>query len=333
MRCVAGPIYHPGEGWVHGWLLHDGARVVERGDGAPPRRPDAHGWLLPAPVDAHTHVGDRVARGVPLDGLTLAQVVAPPHGLKHRVLRETPEPTLVDGMRRALDELHAAGCRSFLDFRERGLRGVELLREAARGSPLRPVTLGRCEGPFDEDEARRVLDACDGYGWSGLADAEGAERAAALCRRMGKRFALHFSEDKREDAGRALDLRPDFLVHAVRATEDDLAAIAAARVPVVLCPRSNARFGPLPDVPAMLRLGVRLAVGSDNAMFHPLDPLEDARLLAARFPDAPPGVFLDAATLGGRALLDPPADDWVALDADPMGPRAPRVTWRLWAPA
>ncbi|HWH08150.1 MAG TPA: amidohydrolase family protein [Candidatus Thermoplasmatota archaeon] len=330
MRCVAGPTYRPGEGWVDGWLLHDGGRVVRAGEGAPPQRSDVEGWLLPAPVNAHTHVGDRVARGVDVSGLTLAQVVAPPDGLKHRILRETPAPRLVDGMRQALAEMEAAGARACVDFREGGLRGVEMLREAAAGSGARPVALGRCAGPFGEDEARRVLEACDGYGWSGLADAEGAERAAALCRRMGKRFALHFSEDKREDAGRALDLRPDFLVHAVRATEDDLRAIAAARVPVVLCPRSNLRFGPLPDVRAMARLGVALAVGSDNAMLQTLDVLEDVRTLRGRFPDVDPRVFLDAAVAGGRRILGAADDDWVALDADPLGGRPSRVVWRSW---
>lgn len=340
LRCVAGSLYRPGEGWSQGWVLHDGARVVETGEGRAPQRPDAEGFVLPAPVNAHTHVGDRVARGVDVTRLTLAQVVAPPDGLKHRILRETPEPALLDGMRRALDELDAAGCRAFLDFREGGLRGVELLRKAAEGTPMRPVAMARCAGRFDEDEARAVLEAADGYGWSGLADAEGAERAAALARGLRKRFALHFSEDKREDAARAADLRPDFVVHAVHCDEDDLAHLAAARVPVVLCPRSNARFGPLPDVPAMLRADLPLAVGSDNAMLQTLDVLPDVRLLGDRFPEVDARRFLDAAILGGRLVLtrEAPRDLWakgaatdvVVLDADPLGEREPRVVWRSW---
>ena len=80
-RCVNGRIYRPGEGWEHGWILHDGARVVDAGQGAPPRTPEAHGIVLPSLVDAHTHVGDRVARGHDLRGMSLAEVVKPPHGL------------------------------------------------------------------------------------------------------------------------------------------------------------------------------------------------------------------------------------------------------------
>lgn len=292
---------------------------------------DVHGVVIPAPIDAHTHVGDRVGRGRDLAGFTLAQVVAPPDGLKHRLLRETPRDALVAGMRAALEEMLAGGTRTFIDFREQGVEGTRMLRDAAQGLPVRPIVMARCERGFDEAEAARVLAEADGYGWSGLADAEGAERAASLCRRQGKRFALHFSEAAREDVGRALDLRPDLLVHATRCTREDLRAIADARVPVALCPRSNARFGAFPDWRAMLDEGVRLSLGSDNAMLHELGVLHDARLLAARGMARKDALALalsrdlddDAATV---TLGSPSGDPFDAV----FGPAPPRIVEVHW---
>lgn len=307
LRCVAGRIYRPGEGWEDGWILHDGARVLDAGQGRAPQPPEASGIILPSLVDAHTHVGDRVARGIDLRGLSLADVVKPPHGLKHRVLRETPRATLVAGMRDALVEAGTSGARIVADFREGGVDGVAMLREAAEGAPTRPLALGRAPGWSDEEIAR-VLDVADGIGFPGLADAAGdaPERAAAACRRTRKPFALHLSEAEREDVARALELRPAFLVHVARATPEDLDAVAAARVPIVTCPRSNALFGQRADVPAMLDRGIVVALGSDNAMFHPLDVLADARHLAAAWPLIARETLLDMSIVGGRRALGLP---------------------------
>ena len=350
VALLAGTVFRPGEGASEGWVLVEGARVADAGEGAPPREPDARGLVMPTPVDAHTHVGDMLGRGVPLQGRTLAEVVAPPDGLKHRLLRDAPEDALLDGMRRAVRELLAAGCGAFVDFRERGARGVDMLRRACEGAPVRAVALGRPAEVWTEEEMARVLAVADGFGLSALADLPGdaPERAAAASRRAGKRLALHLSEAVREDVGRALDLRPDFLVHMASATREDLAAVARAGVPVVTCPRSNDLFGLRADVPAMLDLGVALALGSDNAMFHPLDPLLDARLLGSRHPEVPREAWLEAATAGGRRVLDGAAPrSWLrpgdAADAvvlapqgerDPLGavfgPAPPRVAWTRW---
>lgn len=314
MRCVAGEIYRPGSGLEEGWLLHDGARILDAGQGKPPQRPDAQGLIIPAPVNAHTHVGDMAGRGRDLSGLTLAEVVRPPDGLKHRLLRETPRAALVDGMRRALAEMRSAGARACLDFREQGLDGVRMLREAAEGSGVRALAYARCGGAWDDAEADAVARAADGLGLSALGDVKDdvPERAAAAARRHGRPFALHFSEDARDDVGRALDLRPAFLVHACRATRDDLHAIAGAKVPLVLCPRSNALFGRAPPVPDVLDMGIPFALGSDNAMFHPLDVLADARHLARAHPDVLRETWLDAAIATGAQLAEgAPRRSWL----------------------
>lgn len=306
MRCVAGRIYRPGVGLEEGWIVADDTRIVDVGQGKPPQPPHARGVILPSPVDAHTHVGDMVGRGRSLAGMSLAEVVRPPNGLKHRLLRETPRERLVAGIRSALVEMRSAGTRACLDFREQGLEGVRMLRDGARGTHVRAEALARCGAEWDDVEADEVARAAEGIGLSALGDvaSDVPERAARAARKHGKRFALHFSEDARDDVGRALDLRPDFLVHACMCTRDDLAAIAAARVPLVLCPRSNALFGRAPPIREILELGIPFALGSDNAMFHELDVLKDARRLAALHPGVPRETWLDAAIAGGARILD-----------------------------
>jgi len=39
-------------------------------------------------------------------------------------------------------------------------------------------------------------------------------------------------------------------------------------VPIVVCPRSNVFFGKVPDLPRLLRIGVDVRLGTDNAMVN-----------------------------------------------------------------
>ena len=50
------------------------------------------------------------------------------------------------------------------------------------------------------------------------------------------------------------------------ATDSDLEICAESGTPIVVCPRSNAFFGKLPDIPRLLRKKVTLMLGTDNAM-------------------------------------------------------------------
>jgi aminodeoxyfutalosine deaminase len=99
------------------------------------------------------------------------------------------------------------------------------------------------------------------------------------------------------------------LVHLADATEAELIEVARASAWAILCPRSNAFIsGNGPDLPAMLRAGVRIALGTDSlASCNSLDVLEDAQLLYARF-GAELGAelaqrLLAFATLGGAEAL------------------------------
>ncbi len=249
-------------------------RVVEVGtlgtDGTRGRERRVRGIVVPSPVNGHTHLGDAVSVREPPRG-RVADLVRPPRGYKFRLLAEASRAEKVTAMRAALRRMVRDGVAAAVDFREEGLEGIRLLRTAARGVPLRLLALGRpLARPLDPGELAQVVAAGDGVGLSSARDetVETRRAVASACRRAGKRYALHASEAVREDPRTYLDPRPDLLVHLARATADDLAAVRDAKVPVVVCPRSNALFGRQPDLAAMERLGLPVLLGTDNAMFH-----------------------------------------------------------------
>ena len=257
-----------------GYVRWKGGRVVEVGqrgtDSTRGRERRIRGIVIPSPVNAHTHLGDAMSTREPPAG-SLAKLVRPPHGYKFRLLSTTPRAVKVRSIRSALERMDRAGVAVTVDFREEGVDGIEVLREASRGCAVRVVTLGRpLRRPLDPSELTAVVGRGDGVGLSSALDETDATRRAVsrACRRAGKRYALHASEAVREDPDTYLDPKPDLLVHLAKATADDLRAVRDEGVPVAVCPRSNALFGRQPDLRAMERLGVTVFLGTDNAMFH-----------------------------------------------------------------
>lgn len=298
------------DGAVDGWLEVEGARVLDWGEGKPQGRPDATGWIVPSPVNAHTHVADACLRDVPGKPGTVAELVGP-GGWKHRHLAAARPADLVAGVQRYAGEMAAVGASRFIDFREGGLAGVRLLRTLAGDLPVQPVIFGRpLRNTFDDAEAKALLAEADGIGLSALRDFEDASDAEAwadACRRARKPLALHASEAKREDIDAILALQPRFLVHGSQATKADLEAIADAGVTLVVCPRSNAHYGMKTPLDRMLAAGVQVAVGTDNGMLQDGDLLAELALLQAWHPKVSLEELLRMATWNGRALAGLPA--------------------------
>lgn len=101
-------------------------------------------------------------------------------------------------------------------------------------------------------------------------------------------------------------LGPDLmLVHGTWLDPSAIELVAARGAPICLCPRSNLHIGGrLPDVPAMVAAGVRLALGTDSLASAPdLDVLGELAALNAAFPDVDPLTWLRAATAGGADAL------------------------------
>jgi cytosine/adenosine deaminase-related metal-dependent hydrolase len=95
------------------------------------------------------------------------------------------------------------------------------------------------------------------------------------------------------------------LVHLADARDDELALVAEAGAPVVLCPRSNLHISvKLPPLLAMLDVGIRPALGTDSlASCASLDVVEEARALSERFPTVPPRTLVAMLTGWGADAL------------------------------
>ncbi len=302
MKSASGLVYTEGR-FIEGSVSMSKGRLKlspkQNGDA------DTHGIILPKSVNCHTHLGDAFMEKP--KKCTVEELVAPPNGLKHRMLRKVSEDTQVRAMAGATSAMFLSGTSHFIDFRESGLEGARRLLMASLGSGVTPVILGRPDSD-NVDEVSALLNVCDGIGFSALSDLDyrTLERISDQTRAQDRVFALHASEAKREDFGMILNLKPDLLVHMVRATADDLEACAQAKVPVAVCPTSNAFFGLVPPVREMLDAGITVCLGTDNAMLAPPCILDEARSLRAMFGEAElsDGEIVSIAFEGGRKVLN-----------------------------
>ncbi|MFB6294031.1 MAG: amidohydrolase family protein [Halonotius sp.] len=249
--------------------------------------------VLPAFVNAHTHIGDSVATEAAV-GLSLDEAVAPPDSEKHRRLAAASHADLVAAMRRTLRYMAQTGTAAHLDFRESGESGAESLREAASETATDAFIFG--SGPAS------VLEIADGYGASGANDDEfHDERAAA--REANKPFAIHAGEPDATDIHPALDLEPDLLVHMVHAEEEHLDRVADQEIPVVACPRTNAVLDvgrpPLSD----LLDHTTVALGTDNVMLNGPSTFREMAYAATNF-DVSDREVLRMATTAGAEIAD-----------------------------
>ena len=247
---LAGADYEPMVGRV---VVEDGRiAAVEAAD------VDPTAIVCPAFVNAHTHVGDSIAKDAGR-GLTLEELVAPPDGLKHRLLRAAEPEALVRGMRRSATRMERTGTAAFVDFREGGVEGVERLREAVNGLAIKAVALGR--GPS------AVLEVADGYGAPSARDGD-FEDQRAVAAAAGQPFGVHAGEADPGDIDGGFDLDPTVLVHMVHPEPAHLERLATEEVPVVVCPRSNVATGV--GVPPVAELLDRtsVALGTDNVLLN-----------------------------------------------------------------
>ena len=282
-RILAGPDYEPVEGRVHvkdGQITAIEECAVESRD-----------IVAPAFVNAHTHIGDSVAKDAAV-GLGLQEAVAPPESLKHRRLAAADRSTLIDSMSRTIQYMEGGGTAAFLDFRENGAAGAEALQTAAEGH--RPSAF-----VFGSDDPS-VLRVADGYGASGANDADFTDERAAAAEADAP-FAIHAGEPDPTDIHPALDLEPDLLVHMIHANSDHLERVADQSVPIAVCPRANAAL----DVGAVSLSALidhtTVALGTDNVMLAAPNMFREMAYTARTF-DVSDTEVLRMATRAGAAI-------------------------------
>ena len=250
--------------------------------------------MIPGFINAHTHVGDSIAKDITLNG-TADERIHPVFGAKQKILKNTRPAHLSSFMKNACKSMLAKGITTFVDFREGGLEGILLLRRAASELPIRSVILGRVEfyqnrqqiaknEGFPQQrkpELAELLKKCDGLGISGAN--ENSNAVLKFYSRSEKLRAIHASETEesvsaakrntgKSETLRALQLRPHFLVHMTHASKSDLHLASKKTRGIVVCPRANASLAEgVPDVEMMLKTNCNVAIGTDNVMTNSPD--------------------------------------------------------------
>ena len=251
---------------------------------------DASGKIVcPRFINAHTHIGDSIIKDEG-DGLSLDEMVKPPHGIKHVALESAEDDELIEAMRQSMWDMYNLGISHFIDYREGGLEGVKLLKEAAKDIPITPIILARDSSFYGEDAnyhqvkiaLRKLLKEADGIGLSGFGeiDTTVAGIICEKCEKAGKISSIHVAESEsnqfasiektdKTEPKRAFDAGFNQVVHMTNPKNDDIDLLAKSKSSLTICPRSNGALSvgiiPLFDI---LKNGVKPLIGSDNIMIN-----------------------------------------------------------------
>jgi cytosine/adenosine deaminase-related metal-dependent hydrolase len=203
----------------------------------------------------------------------LIEVVAPPNGLKHKLLRGiTPEIKSI-GIKKTTDEMISNGTTCFMDFREGGLEGIRSLKNALKDSPIKYRLFGRFK---KSEDIEQIFKEANGIGFSSYKNVtpQIKERLRECKRTYKKLITTHHAEVKRkEERLKAIieDGLIDIIVHGTQLSEEDLNKLQEGGISLVLCPRSNGYFGVgFPPIQEALNLHIPVSLGTDNIMnVHP----------------------------------------------------------------
>jgi len=238
--------------------------------------------LIPGLINSHIHICDSFAKELGFNK-NLIETVAPPNGIKHVLLSKIPKEIKMLGIRKAAMEMLASGITMFIDFREKGLTGIDLLKEALQMSPINYRILGR----FNEtSEVESVLKSADGLGFASYnrLSSENKELIRDLKKKyLNKIVATHDAELSRDEVlfNQIMnDQLIDVIIHGTHYRKDDLETLKKKSISLVLCPRSNGYFGSgFPPINEIYNLGIPISLGTDNVMANNIDLFEEMRYL------------------------------------------------------
>jgi len=238
--------------------------------------------LIPGLINSHVHICDSFAKeqGFNKD---LIETVAPPNGIKHVLLNKISKEIKMHGIKEAAIEMLANGITMFFDFRENGLSGIALLKEALQNSPIRYRILGRFN---DTTEVEPVLKSADGLGFASYdqLSSENKEIIRSLKKEyLDKIVATHDAELSRNEIlfNQIInDQLIDVIIHGTHYRKDDLERLKKNDISLVLCPRCNGYFGSgFPPINEICDLGIPISLGTDNVMANNIDLFEEMRYL------------------------------------------------------
>lgn len=243
--------------------------------------------VCPTFLNGHTHIGDSIIKDEGY-GLSLGEMVKPPNGVKHKALANAEDGEIIDAMKKSMWDMFESGTTHFIDYREGGIKGVELLRKASKNLPVTPVILGRDDSFYGQNpdlrkvkiDIRKLLKLADGIALSGFGEIsdEVASLITSECRKAGKISSIHVAESmhlqddslrdfNKTEIQRGVDADFDQLVHCTNPRNNDLELIKNSNV--VVCPRANATLNvgvaPLNE---MFSKGIKPLLGSDNLMLN-----------------------------------------------------------------
>ena len=243
--------------------------------------------VCPTFLNGHTHIGDSIIKDEGY-GLSLGEMVKPPNGVKHKALANAEDGEIIDAMKKSMWDMFESGTTHFIDYREGGIKGVELLRKASKNLPVTPVILGRDDSFYGQNPdlrkvkiaIRKLLKLADGIALSGFGEIsdEVASLITSECRKAGKISSIHVAESmhlqddslrdfNKTEIQRGVDTDFDQLVHCTNPRNNDLELIKNSNV--VVCPRANATLNvgvaPLNE---MFSKGIKPLLGSDNLMLN-----------------------------------------------------------------
>jgi len=164
---------------------------------------DAKGYLIiPGLINSHIHIGDAIGKDISSSD-DLDTRVHPNHSIKKTILEKTDTDQLKQFMKNAAISMLNKGITTFVDFREGGIYGINMLQTAIKDIPIKSVILGRFDfhcfyrmqndkkvliksnnsrnyitkdNEINEKEllkfGKNLLDSCDGFGISGANENE-----------------------------------------------------------------------------------------------------------------------------------------------------------------
>ncbi len=237
--------------------------------------------IIPGLINSHVHIGDNFAKEKGFNR-NLREVVAPPFGIKHKLFEETPSEIKSIGIKKGLEEMIHNGITYFVDFRERGLEGIALLKKALEESPIYGMILGRFENT--EDLTSVYLEA-DGIGLVSYDVVNERVLKELKHSKLNKKkvIACHSAEEERNAKliNRMVEEQiVDVIIHGTHLAEKDLAKISNKNMKLVICPRCNGYFGVgFPPIIDILKKRFDISIGTDNFMANSPDLFEELRYL------------------------------------------------------